>query len=245
MKSQRIILATLTIGAVTLAGLSEAVAQTTPKPSVVLTPPAVPNGSNWSRAPFPAKRQFDDTKPADGVAIDHTLPPNTPATNNEQPGSGGRMAVAAPAPAPAPVAVAVAPAPAVIVATEPALQPTGRGSVTVASSLDATTFGPTLRSATYANRNQVIADIESRVSATDTALGTVRGTANAMSADGKRAFHTAEDTVKQKAKALKKSIQAARKASESEWENARAQLASDFDAYAAAIASVDSTVTTR
>jgi hypothetical protein len=44
-----------------------------------MTPPAVQDGSNWSRAPLPAKRQFNDVKSPDGQAIDQLpeVPPNS------------------------------------------------------------------------------------------------------------------------------------------------------------------------
>lgn len=247
MKSQRIF-ATLAIGTLSIAGLSTAPAQTGAKP-VVITPPAVQDGSNWSRAPLPAQRRFDDLKSPDGVAIDQTLPPNTPATNVEPPKEAPRVAILQPA-APAGTMVATTtttPAPVAVATTttEPVLTPTGRTNVMVASALDATNFAPTIRAATYANRDQVIADIESRINAANATLGTARSTASTMSADGRSAFATADKAVTQKAKDLKKSIQAARKAGASEWENARAQLAADFDAYASAVAQIDASAAGR
>lgn len=231
MKSQRI-LATLAIGSLSLAGLSNAAAQQGGKP-VVITPPAVQDGSNWSRAPFPAQRRYDDLKSPDGQAIDQNSPGNSEATNIEPPVPPARVAILQPT-APAGVAVATATTP------EPVLAPTGR--VAVATTLDAATFGPSIRAATHANKNQIIADIESRLNATDAAIGNAR---SALSSSGRQAFATAEDTVKQKAKALRKSLDNARKASAAEWENARMQLAADFDAYAAAIANIDATATGR
>ena len=62
---------------------------------------------------------------------------------------------------------------------------------------------------------------------------------SAMNDDARKSFDTAHDDVKAKEKALRKSIEAANKADASEWENARAQLAADYDAYAAAVASLD------
>jgi hypothetical protein len=124
MKSQRI-LATLTIGALVCAGFSTAAAQSSNQP-LVITPPALKDGSNSSRAPFPAKRQFDDVTPPDGNAIDQNVPPNTPATNIEPPINTPTVAVFAPVPGgTAVVATTTAPA-AVVTTTEPVLTPTGR-----------------------------------------------------------------------------------------------------------------------
>jgi hypothetical protein len=198
---------------------------------VVITPPAVQNGSNWSRAPFPAERRFDDVKPADGQAIDN-LPPNTPATNIEPPVPEARVAVLQGPSTPAPTAVADA-----------TLLPTGR--VAVATSFDAATVTPTIRTATVANRNQVIADIESRITASESAVGSMRNTASQMGTEARRQFNAASDDVKEKAKALRKSLAAAKKATDQEWESAKAQLASDFEAYGAALGRIDSAAVAR
>ncbi len=225
MKSQRT-LVTLTIGAL-CAGLSPVFAQSSSQ-ATVITPPAVQNGSNWSRAPFPAQRQHDDVKPADGQAIDKDTA--NPAGTIEPAPPPARVAILQPAPSPG------------VTATDPGLLPTGRPTVAVATAVDAATFTPTLRVATHESRDQVIADIESRVKSSEAAVASVRSSASQMSAEGRRSFDAAADDAKDKAKALRKSIKAAQKASASEWENARAQLAADYDAYAAALARVDATV---
>jgi len=221
-----------TIGAVA-AGLSAVSAQST-KP-VIITPPAVKDGSNASRAPFPAAREFDDVKAPDGQAIDNTAP-NTPAANLEPAIPPAPVAVLQPAPA---TAIVVAPAPTVVV-TEPVLTPTGRSTVVVASSLDAAAFTPIILSTTMASRDQMLSDIEMRLTNSEKAMDTFRSSVSQMSADGRRQFGLAEEAVKDSAKELKKSIKAAKKATDdAEWNSARAQLAADYAAYAAAVASVD------
>jgi hypothetical protein len=226
----------LTIGAL-VAGLPSLSAQNSrnsdpnSKPTVI-TPPAVNNGSTWSRAPFPAARPFDDTKAPDGQAIDN-IPPNTPATNTEPPVPPAPIAVLQPA-TPTYPAGAIA-----VITPEQVLTPTGRSTVAISSSMDATTYVPTIHAASFATRDQVIADIDNRVKNSEAGLTTVRGTLNEMSADGRRAFNAAADDVKDKAKALRKSIDKARKAKDADWDNARAQLAADYEAYAAALARID------
>lgn len=227
MKHPHTPLAILIIGAMASAGLSTLTAQTdSGQQPVVITPPAVQDGSNWSRAPFPAKRRFDDVKAPDGQAIDN-LPPNTPATNQEPPIPAPTVAILQPA---QPVS---APAVAVVTTETPALAPTGRVNVTVASSLDAATYSPTIRVATFANREQVLADIESRIAASEQAM-------SALGANTSSEFRRASDDAKSKAKALRNSLQKARNVSENDWNKMSAQIASDYDVYAAALARIDS-----
>lgn len=246
MKSHRRILTSLTLAAA--AGLAgEAFAQSS-KPVIITAPRH--DRTTWSAAPFPGQRQFDDAKGPDGYAIDR-LPPNTPATNVEPPQPAPRVAIlqsepsvdatavaVAPAAEPAPVVVAQAPA-------EPVLTPTGRSTVAVASTLDAAGYSPVIRASMYDSRAQTVADVENRLAASETALASVSASSSAMNEDARKSFDAARDDVKAKEKALRKSIKAANKAEASEWENARAQLAADYDAYAAAVASLDATAGLR
>jgi hypothetical protein len=123
MKHPHIPFIPLFIGVIATAGMAYAQHPT------VMTPPAVPDGSNWSRAPLPAARPLDDMKAPDGQAIDQ-LPPNTPATNIEAPIPPARVAILQPAGAPAPAAYA-ATTTITTTTTEPALAPTGRTTTTV------------------------------------------------------------------------------------------------------------------
>lgn len=216
-----------TIGALLATGLSSASAQSNQQP-VVITPPAVKDGSNWSRAPFPAARPFDDTKSPDGKAIDETGA-NSPVAKIEPPVPPARVAIMQPAVTPSPT----------VIAADPGLLPTGRPTVAAATSINAHVYTPTIRAASFSTREQVIADIEARMKTSDAAMGTFRSSAAQMSADGRRTFKAADDEVKDKAAALKKSIRAARKASDAQWDSARAQLAADYEAYGAALARVD------
>lgn len=215
------LIASLAIGA--LAGFSSLFAQTSGKP-IVISPPAVNNGSNWSRAPFPAQRQFDDTKGPDGKAIDETGP-NSTVANIEPPPPPARVAILQSAPAP--------------FGAEPGLLPTGRTTVVVAAPLDATTFAPSIRTMSFASRDQMLTDIEARVKSSEKAIASLHNTTSQMGTAGRQQFTTAADDVKAKAKALRKSIKDARKATDAQWDAARAQVASDYEAYAAAVAQID------
>ena len=69
------------ISAAAISSFATAFAQTESRKPIVITAPAVKDGSNSSRAPFVAARQFDDVKSPDGQSIDQNVPPNTPATS--------------------------------------------------------------------------------------------------------------------------------------------------------------------
>ncbi len=222
------LLVSIAVGLLTTAGLSTATAQTGAKPTVI-TPPAIKDGSNWSRAPFPAARQFDDTKPADGKAIDET-------------GANPRVANPDPAP-PAPRAATLQP-PAPAVVGEPGLLPTGRTTVAIATPLDSATFAPSIRSTMYESREQTLADMEARLKASEKAMSALHKTESQMSADAKQQFNAAADEAKTKAHALRQEIKSARKASSAQWESTRDQLAADYEAYAAALAGLGIVVRT-
>ena len=168
------------------------------------------------------------TKPDADVTPATPAIPATPAT----PASPSDSATAAVPATPATPATPAVPA-------DPSSLPTGRTAASVSAALDSATFAPTIRSTAIATRDQVISDVETRIAATETAMNAMGKTASEMSAEGHKQFKAASDDVKEKAKALRKSAQAARKATEQDWDAARAQLAADYEAYASALASID------
>lgn len=241
MKYNTSLVSLITLGALVAAALPTVNAQNSRNsdPNIrptIMTPPAVQDGSNRSRAPFQAARVADDTKAPDGQAVDRTNP-NTPASNTEPPLPPAPFAVLQPS---IPLATAGAIAVITPVQTDQTLTPTGRSTVAVANSMDTVTFVPTIHASSYTAREQLISDIEQRVANSDAGMASYRATLNQMSADGRRSFESASDDVKDKAKALQKSIKSARKAKDSNWEGSRAELASAYEAYAAALARVDS-----
>lgn len=187
---------------------------------IIIPRPAIPDGSIQSRAPFPGERPFDDVKGPDGIAIDNTIPPNTPATTPE------------PLPAPAPKI-------AVLVPQNPAAVGMTGASGSVSAPLDAARITPTLQAAAISTRDETISDIENRMRTSETAIAVMKRSVDQMSPEGRTQFHAANAEVSERAKALRKSIRAARDANESNWESARGQLASDFAAYADALARID------
>jgi hypothetical protein len=191
--------------------------------SVTVIPRAAINdGSNASRAPFPQHRPFDDVKAPDGNAIDPESAPNSPATEPPVP--------------PAPTVAVFQPTQP---SSEATLAMTGRPTVGVATSLDATRVTASIRSQNETAREHLFTDIETRLNSSDNALREFRRSTSEMSATNRDQFQSAADDLKEKEKALKKSLKAARKASAQEWDSARAQLAADYEAYATAATRID------
>lgn len=191
---------------------------------VVITPPAVPNGSNLSRAPFPAARPQNDVTPPNGEAFDQNVPPNTPSTTPDPE-----------APPPARVAILQP-------RIAPGLMPTGRPTTSAAVALDATRIEPSIRATSFESRDELLDSLKSRVRQTEATVTSFRRTEGEMSTEGRAQFQSAADDVKAREKALQKSIRAAQHASAANWEAARAQLVADYDAYATAVARLDSAV---
>lgn len=188
---------------------------------IVIQPATVPDGSNASRAPFPAQRRFDDIKGPDARAVDKELPPNTPATEPAMP--------------PAPTVAIFQRGP----IGDPALSMTGRPSVGVAAGLAAPTMTASIRNQAAGDRQQMLKDVETRIEASESTLKTWRGTQRELSADSRDQFKAVGEEVETKAKAVRKSLAAARRANDQNWETARAQLAADYEAYAAAAGRFD------
>ncbi len=125
-------------------------------------------------------------------------------------------------------------------AVDPSSLPTGRSRTSVAAAIDAQNFAPTLRAATPATRGKLITDVESRIVAAEGALEGVEKSTAEISADGRAQFKAATIEAREKAKALRRSMEVARGAADEEWEGARAQIAADYHAYAAALSRIDS-----
>lgn len=170
-----------------------------------------------SAPPLPGGRPFDDTKRAVNQSIDDVRA-NVPA-----PPSNVRVKVERIAPP----------------GLDPGSMPTGRVNALLAAPLDARNVAPALRTTPVAMRARVVADVEARLHAAESALGTMEKSEPEMSAESRARFKSAAEDAKQKAKALRRSAQAARKANDQEWDGARARLAADYEAYTASLARID------
>lgn len=210
----------------TAAVLSPAAFGGTQKPAdapLVITRPAVPNGSNFARAPFPAARLQNDVTPPDGEAFDEDLPPNTPATT------------------PAPMSM---PPPAYAIfqsdpVSDPGSLPTGRPTFGAAAALEPNRVQPVITSATYEGRESVIDDVRARVRQSQVAVADYRRSRNQMSESGREQFSAAIDDVRAAEKQLDRSLRAAERASSDRWESTRAQLAADYQSYVSALSRLD------
>ena len=216
----------LALTGATFAVLTPASAETHKRASapVVITPAAVQNGSNWSRAPFPAARPQNDVLPANGEAFDQSLPPNTPSTTPE------------PLAPPAPVVAIMQPR------TEPGLMPTGRPGIAASAALDDAHLQPMIRNSSFDSRDQVVDNVRAHVNQAQDTISAFRHSEGQMSASGRSQFDALKGEVKAAHKQLEHSIRNAADASSSGWDAARAQLATDYDAYAAAVARMDAAV---
>ena len=219
----------LAFAAATFAALasfsSTSFAQESRKP-IVITPPAVNNGSNASRAPFPAARPFDDVKAPDGQSIDRNVPPNTRATDPEP--------NALPMPR-----VAIMQRPGASPLGDPSVLPTGRVTTSLSASLEASRLASAIRAAGVGERDQLVADVENHLSATEIPLRAIRGSTREMSGTGRSQFDALSAQAKDQERALRKSIVNARGASEAQWQSARDRLAADYETYASALAAID------
>lgn len=189
---------------------------------VIITRPAINDGSIASRAPFLAARPFDDARRPDGKAFGDNVPPNTAATTPE------------PLPAPAPKFAILQPA-----APITAGSPTGRVGVAVSQPLDAARVAPALRSVPLSARHETVSDIENRIRASETALATMRSSVSEMSVAGRNQFRSAVAEVNAREKPLRRAIRAARKSDDAGWDSARSELAADYESYAQALARID------
>ncbi len=216
----------MTAATLAIASAPAAVAETHKRASapVIITPPAVPDGSNASRAPFPAARWQNDVVPPSGEAFPQNMPPNTPSTT------------------PAPIAPPVATVAILQPKVAPGLMPTGHPTVGAAAALAPAQMENGIRNAPFESRDDLIDGIRVRMRSSETTMVEFRHSESEMSPEGRSQFDALKDQVKERQDALEKSIRTAGRASSADWDQARAQLASDYDAYAVALSQVDAAV---
>lgn len=186
----------------------------------VMAPP-VRDGSNASRAPLPSQRSSeyvnvirDDTTGKTAVIANHI------GSDTQQ------QTFVATTPVPHTEIVATTPT-----VTESVVTPVIVTTVDAGPSLNAAQVGTQLRSETTASQSQ-LTDIEARVKASTATMAATRSTLPAMNAANTAQMKAAGDNVKDTEIALRKSIKAARTTSTD-------QVASDYEAYAAAVARMD------
>jgi hypothetical protein len=116
---------------------------------------------------------------------------------------------------------------------------TGRATAGVSAPLDAARVGTTLQAGVFASREDLLNDLENRIRASEASIAVMKRSVDEMSAAGRDQFHAANAEAIARAKSLKQSIRDARDANESNWEQIRGQLASDYSAYADAMGRID------
>lgn len=182
--------------------------------------PPVRDGSNASRAPLPSHRPSEYVNVVtDGITAKSTVV--AVHIGNDAP----RQGIVATAP------VQTTPVTTTTTVTESVVTPIIVATVDAGPSLNAAQVGTQLRSETTASQSQ-LSDIEARVKASSETMAATRSTLPAMNAANTAQIKAAGDDVKDTENALRKSIKAARTTSTD-------QVASDYEAYAAAVARMD------
>jgi hypothetical protein len=113
------------------------------------------------------------------------------------------------------------------------------GSVDFGASLRPQEMGTTIRESADGARKVVLGRVGTLVDASADAAAELRGTAKRLDADARARFKVAWDGVREKEKAVKRSLKAARRARGETWVAAREHLASDYETYARAVAEAD------
>jgi hypothetical protein len=89
------------------------------------------------------------------------------------------------------------------------------------------------------SREELLADLHARTDASAKAMADVRKSGAKLEGEERANFNAASAEVKATERALKKSMKAAEKADASAWTDARAKLATDYEAHASAVAKAE------
>jgi hypothetical protein len=93
-----------------------------------------------------------------------------------------------------------------------------------------------IRSASQSSRDGLYSRINSRLENSGRITSSLESRGRDLKGDAKTEFKAAADDLRDREKALRRSLNEVRKASNDNWSEAQAQLASDYEAYAAAVA---------
>lgn len=122
----------------------------------------------------------------------------------------------------------------------PADRPTAQVD-TGAAVMNTTAFSHEIRILRYNAREELLAQLEARLSGNERELNEVRQSAPRLTGDARTAYRQALQDLKAKREALHHAIKAARKASPETWETARTALASGYEAYSIALTRLEAT----
>lgn len=120
----------------------------------------------------------------------------------------------------------------------PTVSVTGPASP-VSEVLDTTTLTQQIRGLSLASRGDFLTSLEKRIEGTDRDLNEVRQTSRHLQGNARAAYLAADDEMKGKHRALKKSLKEARAASPENWVKVRDTLATDYEAYSVALVQME------
>ena len=125
---------------------------------------------------------------------------------------------------------------------EPGVPTTGIPGGNISASLNSKATAAHIRNATRDNRDQVLADVDSSVKSSSRLLAELRQQAHVLRKDAREDFKSAAEEVRLREKALRESLQVARKAPDQQSAAAQSRLAANYEGYAAAVARTESVV---
>lgn len=99
-----------------------------------------------------------------------------------------------------------------------------------------------IRNTDFAGKDDLVDNLRVRERDSESTVLEFRRSENEMSSQGRSQFQSIDDEAHARRKALDHSLRAAADSSRSNWENAREQLATDYDAYAATLIQADTAV---
>ena len=104
---------------------------------------------------------------------------------------------------------------------------------------DTTMLARQIRELPLTSRADFLTGLETRIEGTERDLNQVRQTSRQLKGDSRAAYLAADEDVKVKHKALKRSLKESRIATPDAWAKSRATLATDYEAYSIALVQVE------
>ena len=107
------------------------------------------------------------------------------------------------------------------------------------ASLNAGETTHAINALTLDNRDELFADLKTRLDASTTAMDSLRKSSQQLDAEGRAQFAAADKDVKAKEQSVRSSLREAQVATASNWEDMRGELASTYAVYATAVANAE------
>jgi hypothetical protein len=116
------------------------------------------------------------------------------------------------------------------------------GAVDVTTALNPSDTVRDINATAFDARKSLTDEVSDRIDTGRKTISSLRSISKSLDADARAKFDAALDEARARETALKHSLKAARKATTDTWSSAQAALASDYQAYATAVAQLDATV---